>query len=84
MEQAPALASLALLALVALILGVLLFFAARRPPELMYEGDGATPQPSGGAQEARFPEARRRKLEKALVDERPVRNAIVHTTSLSA
>lgn len=76
-EQAPALASLALLALVALILGVLLFFAVRRPPELMYEADGAVPQPSGGSQETRFPEARRRKLEKALVDERPVRNTIV-------
>jgi hypothetical protein len=76
-EQAPALASLALLALVALILGVLLFFAVRRPPELMYEADAAAPQPGGGSQEARFPEARRRKLEKALVDERPVRNAIV-------
>src|SRR5205823_1211690 len=75
----PALAALTLCAVVALILGTLLFFAVRRPPEPVYEAGLSEPtQPGTGAtQEARFPEARRRKLEKALVDERPVRNAIV-------
>jgi flagellar motor switch protein FliG len=77
LEQAPALAALTLCALVALILGTLLFFAVRRPSETIYES-GVDAQPeTGPAQDARFPEPRRRKLEKALMDERPVRNAII-------
>jgi flagellar motor switch protein FliG len=78
LEQAPALASLLLLTVVALILGVLLFFAVRRPAEHVFDSDVSGVEPGApGPQELRFPEARRRKLEKSLVDERPVRNAIV-------
>jgi hypothetical protein len=79
LEQAPALAAVILCALVALILGTLLFFAVRRPAETVYDAgmlEGAQPA-TGATQETRFPEAQRRKLEKALMDERPVRNAIV-------
>jgi flagellar motor switch protein FliG len=76
LEAAPALAAAALLALVALILGALLFLAMRRPQESPFELEPAAAEPFAAAQAA-FPETRRRKLAKALADERAVRNAIV-------
>jgi flagellar motor switch protein FliG len=76
LEEAPALAAAALLALVALVLGALLFLATRRPQEPAFELEPAAAEPLAAA-EAAFPETRRRKLAKALADERAVRNAIV-------
>jgi len=78
LEEAPALVAAALFAMVALLLGALLYFAARRPQERLDELEPlAPPEPENAARPAAFPEFRRRKLEKALVDERAVRNAVV-------
>jgi flagellar FliG-like protein len=79
LEEAPALAAAALFALVALLLGGLFFFAARRSQETAFELEPDAPAEATGstAQAAPVPESRRRKLEKALADERAVRNAIV-------
>ena len=79
-EEAPALAAAALFALVALLLGTLLFFAIRPRREPEYELEpAALPEAAGaaGRPAAVFPESRRRKLEKALAEERAVRNAVV-------
>jgi flagellar motor switch protein FliG len=78
LDEAPALAAAALLAVVALLLGALLYLAARRGQEPVYELEPApAPDPAVTGRPAGFSESRRRKLEKALADERAVRNAIV-------
>jgi hypothetical protein len=80
LEEAPALAAAALFALVAMVLGTLLYFAARRPQEPAYELEplpAPDPAGAGAARPAAFSESRRRKLEKALADERAIRNAVV-------
>jgi len=79
LEEAPALAAAALLAVVALLLGALLYLAARRSQEPAFVDEpAALPTDAPAATRAApFPEARRRKLEKALADERAVRNAVV-------
>ena len=78
-EEAPALAAAALFALVALLLGTLLFFAIRprREPEYELEPEAPPAMAVAGRPAAAFPESRRRKLEKALAEERAVRNAVV-------
>jgi flagellar motor switch protein FliG len=78
LEEAPALAAAALFALVALLLGALLYFAARRSQQQAYDLEPAPAQEAAGAgRPAAFPESRRRKLEKAVAEERAVRNAVV-------
>jgi flagellar motor switch protein FliG len=78
LEEAPALAAAALLAVVALLLGGLLYLAARRAREPEYELEPDPPPDAASAgRPAAFSESRRRKLEKALADERAVRNAVV-------
>jgi len=78
LEEAPALAAAALFAIVVLVLGTLLYLATRRAQEPAWELEPApTPETAAAGQPAAFPEPRRRKLEKALADERVVRNAVV-------
>ena len=78
LEEAPALAAAALLAIVVLVLGTLLYLATRRAQEPAWELEPApTPETAAAGQPVAFPEPRRRKLEKALADERVVRNAVV-------
>ena len=78
LEEAPALAAAGLLGVVALLLGALLYLAARRPQDQALELEPeAAAEPPAAVRAAAFPEARRRKLEKALADERAVRNAVV-------
>ena len=81
LEHAPLLAVVAMLGLTLVLLGGLFFLAARpRPqPEPAWDFGPASPeseQPEAPAAEG-FPAARLRKLEKQLVDERALRNAIV-------
>lgn len=80
LEQAPLLAVMVLLGVVVLILGVLLYLATRRPQEIAYEEQAAPPvaqpQPAPIAHEA-LSASRLRKLEKQLVDDRGLRNAVV-------
>jgi FliG C-terminal domain len=79
LEEAPALVAAALLAVVALLLGALLYLAARGPQQTAFADEAAPlpPEAPAPAKVAPFSEARRRKLEKALADERAVRNAVV-------
>jgi len=78
LEEAPALAAAALFAIVALALGALLYLATRRAQEPAWELEPAAPPDTAGAgRPATFSESRRRKLEKALADERAVRNSVV-------
>ena len=78
LEEAPALAAAGLLGVVALLLGALLYLAARRPQDQAFELEPeAAAEAPAAVRAAAFPEARRRKLEKALADERAVRNAVV-------
>jgi len=77
LEEAPALAAAALFALVALLLGALLYLATRRAQEPAFDLEPAPPEQATSPGPVAFPEARRRKLEKALADERAVRNAVV-------
>src|SRR5438105_6219178 len=77
-ESAPALAIAVLLAAVLLVLGVLFYFAARRPQDAwadlpVEEGAPASGQP---AQEA-FSAQRARRLEKQLADDRAMRNTVL-------
>ncbi len=78
LEHAPLLAVVAMLGLVVVVLGGLFFLAARpRPepqPEPLYD---FAPEPEPAAPAEGFPVARLRKLEKQLVDERALRNALV-------
>jgi hypothetical protein len=81
LEQAPLLAVMVLLGTVVLALGGLIFFASRRPQEqyLTEPLPAEQPQSAAGASlsaEA-FPATRLRKLEKQLVDDRVLRNAVV-------
>jgi flagellar motor switch protein FliG len=78
LEEAPALAVAALFALVALVLGALLYLATRRAQEPAWDVEPApAPEATGAGRPVAFSESRRRKLEKALADERAVRNAVV-------
>jgi hypothetical protein len=81
LEQAPLLAVMVLLGTVVLALGGLIFLASRRPQEqyLTEPLPAELPQSAAGASlsaEA-FPATRLRKLEKQLVDDRVLRNAVV-------
>ena len=78
LEEAPALAVAALFALVALVLGALLYLATRRAQEPAWDLEPApAPEAAAAGRPAAFSESRRRKLEKALADERAVRNAVI-------
>lgn len=81
-EQAPLLAVIVLLGAVVLALGLLVYFAARRPQEPVFAEALPQEQPQAQGREAEavrepFPAARLRKLEKQLVDDRALRNAVV-------
>ncbi|TMA25638.1 MAG: hypothetical protein E6J78_16935 [Deltaproteobacteria bacterium] len=84
MEHAPLLAVVTLLGTVLLVLGALLFLAARRNSDVSYEvGPEPQPQPAASAKPAEapvadpFPIQRTHKLEKALLEQRGLRNAVV-------
>jgi hypothetical protein len=79
LQHAPLLAVVAMLGLVLLVLGGLFFLAARPRPQAEPVYDFApAPEPEQPEAPAEgFPAARLRKLEKQLVDERALRNAVV-------
>lgn len=80
LEHAPLLAVVAMLGLTLVLLGGLFFLAARprpQPEPAFYDDEpAAPPAPEAPAPEA-FSSARLRKLEKQLVDERALRNALL-------
>jgi flagellar FliG-like protein len=79
-DSAPVLAIAILLGGVLLVLGGLFYFAARRPAESAYADlplEGAPESPAEAQRDDAFPATRARKLEKQLVDDRPLRNAVI-------
>ncbi|TMA45621.1 MAG: hypothetical protein E6J82_01595 [Deltaproteobacteria bacterium] len=80
-DSAPVLAIAILLGGVLLVLGGLFYFAARRPPEPAYADlpllEGAPESSPEAQRDDAFPAMRARKLEKQLVDDRALRNAVV-------
>src|SRR5205085_1313431 len=65
---------------VLLVLGGLFYFAARRPAEPAYAElplEGSPESPAEAPRDDAFPATRARKLEKQLVDDRPLRNAVI-------
>jgi hypothetical protein len=81
LEQAPLLAVMVLLGTVVLALGGLIFLAARKPQEQYLTEPLPAEQPQSAAPASlsaeSFPATRLRKLEKQLVDDRVLRNAVV-------
>jgi hypothetical protein len=83
-EHAPLLAVVALLGGVLLVLGALLFLATRRNSDVQYEvapepapAQPAASKPAEAPPADPFPQSRARKLEKALLEQRGLRNAVV-------
>src|SRR5207248_4462754 len=84
LEHAPLLAVVTLLGAVLLVLGALLFLATRRNSDVQYEiAPEPAPQPVAKPAEPApaaaepFPAQRARKLEKALLEQRGLRNAVI-------